>query len=89
MQEVSHSPEFIRETSRAWLASQVNRFAIHPSDADRVYLKVIATGSLESMGDFLEGVGYSELAAQWERDWVDVEYPEVEELYAELTEEER
>lgn len=89
MQEVSHSPEFIRETSRAWLVSQVNRFAIHPNDAQRVYLEVIDTGSLESMGDFLEGVGHPELAEQWERDWVNVEYPGVEELYAEVTEEER
>ncbi len=89
MQEISHSPEFIRETSRAWLVSQINRFAIHPSDAKRVYLEVVATGSLESMGDFLESVGYWELAEQWERDWTNVGNPGVEELYEELTEEER
>lgn len=82
---MTYSKQFVADTARAWLASQIRNFAIDPYDAEEVYSEVMETSDLDSMGDYLDGAGYPELAEQWERDW-HVEDISVEELYVELTE---
>lgn len=82
---MTYSKQFVSDTARAWLLSQIRNFAIDPYDAQTVYSEVIGTMNLDSLGDYLEGAGYPELAEQWVRDWhVEVEDISVEELYAEL-----
>lgn len=82
---MTYSEQFVSDTALAWLESQVRSFAIDFYDAMEVYTEVLETKDLDSMGDYLDGVGYPELAEQWERDW-HVEDISVEELYVELTE---